>query len=146
MFYNNLLTVPILAITTFFFEDWSSASMEKNFPPESRNNIIIAMIITGLGTVFISYSSAWCVRATSGATYSMVGALNKIPIAVSGLVFFDAPVTLPSVSAIIIGAASGIVYAVAKIRQQDAAKMVGLPTTAGGVSASSQSARDSMRS
>lgn len=149
MFYNNLLTVPILALTTFFFEDWSAASLNQNFPPESRNNIIIAMVVTGLGTVFISYTSAWCVRVTSGATYSMVGALNKIPIAVSGLVFFDAPITLPSVSAIMIGASSGIVYAVAKIRQQEASKKsAGLPTTAavGMVSASSQSARDSMRS
>ena len=148
MFYNNLLTVPILVITTFFFEDWSAASINQNFPPESRNNIILAMVITGLGTVFISYTSAWCVRVTSGATYSMVGALNKIPIAVSGLVFFDAPVTVPSVSAIVIGAASGIVYSVAKIRQQQASKQSGLPTTAAGVgmvSASSQSARDSMR-
>ena len=149
MFYNNLLTVPILALTTFFFEDWSAAALNRNFPPDTRNSIILAMIVTGLGTVFISYTSAWCVRVTSGATYSMVGALNKIPIAVSGLVFFDAPVTLPSVSAIFIGAASGIVYAVAKIRQTELAKKnVGLPSTgaAVGLSASSQSARDSMRS
>ena len=148
MFYNNLLTVPILAVTTFFFEDWTAASINRNFPPETRTNIITAMIVTGLGTVFISYTSAWCVRVTSGATYSMVGALNKIPIAISGLVFFDAPVTLPSVSAIGLGAASGIVYAVAKIRQSEASKKVGLPTTAAaaGMSASSQSARDSMRS
>ena len=146
MFYNNLLTVPILLVTTFLFEDWSSENINRNFPPETRNNILFAMVITGLGTVFISYTSAWCVRVTSGATYSMVGALNKIPIAISGLLFFDAPVTLPSVSAIAIGSASGIVYAVAKIKQSEASKPSGLPTTAPMVSASSQSARDSMRS
>ena len=146
MFYNNLLTVPILLATTILFEDWSSANLSRNFPAESRNTIIFAMIITGLGTVFISYTSAWCVRVTSGATYSMVGALNKIPIAISGLLFFDAPVTLPSVSAITIGSASGIVYAVAKIKQSEASKPSGLPTANPLVSASSQSARDSMRS
>ena len=146
MFYNNLLTVPILLVTTILFEDWSSANLNCNFPVESRNSIIFAIIITGLGTVFISYTSAWCVRVTSGATYSMVGALNKIPIAISGLLFFDAPVTLPSVSAITIGSASGIVYAVAKIKQSEASKPSGLPTTNPMVSASSQSARDSMRS
>ena len=145
MFYNNLLTVPILILTTFFFEDWSSENISQNFPPETRNTIILAMVVTGLGTVGISYTSAWCVRTTSAATYSMVGALNKIPIAISGLVFFDAPITAPSVSAIAIGSASGIVYAVAKVKQQEAQKPSGLPTMNPLVSASSQSARDSMR-
>ena len=145
MFYNNLLTVPILIVASLLLEDWSSANLIRNFPPETRNHIIFAMVITGLGTVFISYTSAWCVRVTSGATYSMVGALNKIPIAVSGLIFFDAPVTLPSVSAIIIGSISGIVYAIAKVKQSSANKP-GLPMSNPVVSASSQSARDSLRS
>lgn len=144
MFYNNLLTIPILVVGSLFLEDWSSNNVAKNFPLETRNSLVFAMIITGVGTVFISYTSAWCVRVTSGATYSMVGALNKIPIAVSGLIFFDAPVTIPSVSAITIGSASGIVYAIAKRQQSQQAKS-GLPTT-NPVSASSRSVQDSMRS
>ncbi|MCJ1399939.1 GDP-mannose transporter into the lumen of the Golgi [Xylographa trunciseda] len=146
MFYNNLLTIPILIVCSLVLENWSAENVAKNFPVESRNNIIFAMIVTGLGTIFISYASAWCVRATSAATYSMAGALNKIPIAVSGLIFFDAPVTVPSVSAIAIGSLSGIVYAIAKLKQSQQSKNVGLPTVAPLVSASSQSARDSMRS
>lgn len=47
----------------------------------------------------------------------MVGALNKLPIAASGLVFFGDPVTLGSVSAIGMGFFAGIVYAVAKNNQ-----------------------------
>ncbi|MCJ1396033.1 GDP-mannose transporter into the lumen of the Golgi [Xylographa bjoerkii] len=146
MFYNNLLTIPILIVCSLVLENWSAENVGKNFPVETRNNIIFAMIVTGLGTIFISYASAWCVRATSAATYSMAGALNKIPIAVSGLIFFDAPVTVPSVSAIAIGSLSGIVYAIAKLKQSQQSRNVGLPTVAPLVSASSQSARDSMRS
>ena len=146
MFYNNLLTIPILIVCSLVLENWSTENIGKNFPIETRNNIIFAMIVTGLGTIFISYASAWCVRATSAATYSMAGALNKIPIAVSGLIFFDAPVTVPSVSAIAIGSLSGIVYAIAKLKQSKQSKNVGLPTVAPLVSASSQSARDSLRS
>ena len=146
MFYNNLLTIPILVVCSLLVENWSAENVSKNFPVETRNNIIFAMIVTGLGTIFISYASAWCVRATSAATYSMAGALNKIPIAVSGLIFFDAPVTVPSVSAIAIGSLSGIVYAIAKLKQSQQSKNVGLPTVAPLVSASSQSARDSLRS
>ncbi|KAK3676461.1 GDP-mannose transporter into the lumen of the Golgi [Recurvomyces mirabilis] len=116
---------------------------------KTRTWIFSTMVISGLSSVFISYTSAWCVRITSSTTYSMVGALNKLPIAISGLVFFDAPVTIPSVSAIGVGFVSGLVYAVAKVRQKkDAASKGGpaggsvLPTT----SASVQSMRDSLKS
>ncbi|MCJ1307554.1 GDP-mannose transporter into the lumen of the Golgi [Agyrium rufum] len=146
MFYNNLLSVPVLVIFSLLVEDWSTKNLMTQFPIETRNNLMSAMFITGVGTIFISYTSAWCVRVTSSTTYSMVGALNKIPIAISGLVFFDAPVTLPSVSAIAIGSASGIVYAVAKMRAAQQPKTVGLPTANPMISASSQSARDSMKS
>lgn len=144
MFYNNLLTIPILLLASLFVEDWSSINMGKNFPDESRNAIVIAMIFTGLASIFISYTSAWCVRATSSTTYSMVGALNKLPIAVSGLVFFDAPVTLGSVTAIFIGFVSGMVYAVAKVRDNQKPKIGVLPTS-NVISASAQSSRDGMK-
>ena len=146
MFYNNLLSIPILIIATLTVEDWSAANIKLNFPPETRNSVVMAMIISGLSSVFISYTSAWCVRVTSSTTYSMVGALNKLPIAVSGLIFFDAPVTFPSVSAIAVGFVSGVVYALAKVKQNSAPKTGVLPTTNPPMSASSQSMRDSLKS
>src|SRR5580658_4677603 len=117
MFYNNLLSIPVLIVATLVVEDWSTANIDRNFPTVERNNILLAMILSGLSSVFISYTSAWCVRVTSSTTYSMVGALNKLPIALSGLIFFDAPVTFPSVSAITIGFLAGLVYAYAKMKQ-----------------------------
>lgn len=145
MFYNNLLTIPILLVASLVVEDWSSANVVSNFPEDARTAIIGAMIFTGLSSVFISYTSAWCVRVTSSTTYSMVGALNKLPIAISGLIFFDAPVTIPSVSAIFVGFVSGMVYAVAKMKDSSKPKSV-LPTSTNQtLSASSQSMRDSMK-
>ncbi|KAF1971806.1 UDP-galactose transporter [Bimuria novae-zelandiae CBS 107.79] len=143
MYYNNLLTIPILLGASLLIEDWSSANLAKCFPPELRNRVIMVMVISGMCSVFISYTSAWCVRVTSSTTYSMVGALNKLPIAISGLVFFDAPVTFGSVSAIFIGFVSGIVYTIAKVRQSSKPKEV-LPTS--NVSASTASFRDSFKS
>ena len=143
MFYNNLLSIPILLSCSLFLENWSSANLALNFPEGSRNYMIGAMIFTGLSSIFISYASAWCVRVTSSTTYSMVGALNKLPIAISGLIFFDAPVTTGSVSALFVGFVSGVVYAVAKVWQKEReSKSAGLPTT----SASAQSMRDSLKS
>lgn len=145
MFYNNLLTIPVLFLCSLIFENWTHANVVLNFPVETRNNLILGMVYSGLATIFISYCSAWCIRVTSSTTYSMVGALNKLPIAVSGLVFFSAPVTFGSVSAIIIGFVSGIVYAWAKVRQTQMAKM-SLPTSQPVMSASSQSSRDAASS
>lgn len=145
MFYNNLLTIPVLFLCSLLFEDWTQKNINLNFPIATRNNLMIGMVYSGLATIFISYCSAWCIRVTSSTTYSMVGALNKLPIAVSGLVFFDAPVTFGSVSAIFIGFISGIVYAWAKVRQSAMNKM-SLPTSQPVMSASSQSSRDAASS
>ncbi|KAI1812856.1 hypothetical protein GGS20DRAFT_555928 [Poronia punctata] len=145
MFYNNFLTIPVLIVCSLVAEDWSSANLARNFPVETRNALLVGMIYSGLGAILISYCSAWCIRVTSSTTYSMVGALNKLPIAVSGLIFFSAPVTLGSVSAIFIGFVSGIVYAWAKVRQSELAKNV-LPTSQPTMSASSLSNRDAANS
>jgi len=140
MFYNNLMSIPVIAVCSLVLEDWSSENITRNFPLEARNSLIMAMIISGMSSVFISYTSAWCVRVTSSTTYSMVGALNKLPIAVSGLIFFDAPVTVGSVSAIALGFISGLVYAVVKMKER-AQQAMGLPTT----SSSSASMRDGLK-
>lgn len=72
-------------------------------PEEVRSQMIYAMIFSGASAFAMSYASAWCVRSTSSTTYSMVGALNKLPIAASGILFFGDPATFANVTAIIIG-------------------------------------------
>jgi GDP-mannose transporter len=72
-------------------------------PPEQRQARIWAMVFSGVSAFGMSYASAWCVRTTSSTTYSMVGSLNKLPIAVSGIVLFGDVATFSNVSAILIG-------------------------------------------
>ena len=48
----------------------------------------------------------------------MVGALNKLPVAASGMLFFGDAVTVGSVSAIGVGFFAGVLYAVAKNNQK----------------------------
>lgn len=145
MYYNNMLTIPVLIVLSLLVEDWSTPNLQRNFPVETRNSLLVGMVYSGLAAIFISYCSAWCIRVTSSTTYSMVGALNKLPIAISGLIFFSAPITVGSVSAIFLGFVSGIVYAWARIRQSETAKMA-LPTKQPTMSASSQSNRDAANS
>lgn len=128
MYYNNLLSIPVLLIASFTLEDWSYDNLQLNFPESTRNVLIFSMIFSGMSSIGISYCSGWCVRVTSSTTYSMVGALNKLPIALSGLVFFDADINFWSVTSIMIGFVSGIVYAVAKEQQKKQAAPT-LPTT-----------------
>ncbi|GMM31099.1 GDP-mannose transporter [Martiniozyma asiatica (nom. inval.)] len=129
MYYNNLLSVPILLVASLLLEDWSAANIALNFPEETRTQVWMAMIISGATSVGISYCSGWCIRVTSSTTYSMVGALNKLPIALSGLIFFDAPINFFSISSIFVGFGAGIVYTVSKIKQKEeqAAKEASLP-------------------
>ncbi|CEP62955.1 GDP-mannose transporter LALA0_S06e07734g [Lachancea lanzarotensis] len=114
MFYNNILALPVLLVSSFILEDWSAANVSTTFTRE----FMTALIISGLASVGISYCSGWCVRVTSSTTYSMVGALNKLPIALSGLVFFDAPKNFLSIFSIFLGFLAGLIYVVAKQKKQ----------------------------
>jgi len=49
---------------------------------------------------------------------SMTGALNKLPVAASGMIFFGDPVTLGSISAVSVGFFAGVLYAIAKSNQK----------------------------
>ncbi|CAJ0751993.1 20097_t:CDS:10 [Entrophospora sp. SA101] len=117
VYYNNMLSTPLLVFMSLIVEDWSYANLEKNFPIEVRGILISSMLFSGLSAFAISFASAWCIRVTSSTTYSMVGALNKLPIAASGIIFFGDPTTFGSVSAILIGFFSGILYSIAKNEQ-----------------------------
>lgn len=68
------------------------------------------MVFSGVSAFAMSYASAWCVRTTSSTTYSMVGALNKLPIAASGIVFFGDPATFANITAILVGECTRRLY------------------------------------
>lgn len=70
MFYNNLLSIPVLAVCSLIFENWGYKSLQANFPPENRNILLSAIVFSGAAAVFISYSTAWCVRVCGSTTYS----------------------------------------------------------------------------
>ncbi|GAA5880168.1 hypothetical protein JCM1840_007638 [Sporobolomyces johnsonii] len=122
MFYNNLLSIPVLVIFSVLIEDWSLASLRLNFPEETRTTLLSLMAFSGAAAVFISYTTAWCIRTNSSTTFSMVGALNKLPVAASGLIFFGDPATFANVSSILVGFFAGLVYSAAKSAQSAQAK------------------------
>jgi GDP-mannose transporter len=48
----------------------------------------------------------------------MTGALNKLPVAASGMIFFGDPITFGSISAVSVGFFAGVLYAIAKNNQK----------------------------
>ena len=63
----------------------------------------IGILVSSFSAFAISYSTSWSMRVTSSTTYSMVGALNKLPIAVAGMIFFDEIITLGGVLSVFLG-------------------------------------------
>jgi len=72
---------------------------------------------TGINSVLMFLATVWCLERVSGSTYSMVGALNKIPIAIIGFVFFNSPTTRWGVVGVSIGLLGGIVFTLAKLNE-----------------------------
>lgn len=121
VFYNNILTAPMFFVLSFSGADgnlWEA--IDYYWTPENhvaRNSFILALLFSGISAFWISYASSWCMRVTNSTTYSMVGSLNKLPIAISGLIFFkDTEVTVGSVGSILLGFGAGVIYTIAKLQ------------------------------
>ncbi|KAJ3209727.1 GDP-mannose transporter into the lumen of the Golgi [Entophlyctis luteolus] len=122
VYYNNLLSIPVLAICSLLFEGGAFAEAYARFvnPGEESESVfwlVTAIFVSSISAFAISYGSSWCVRVTSSTTYSMVGALNKLPISVSGMLFFGDPVSFGSVTGVLIAFAGGILYSHGKNEQ-----------------------------
>jgi GDP-mannose transporter len=80
--------------------------------------LLFGIVASSFTAFAISYSTAWSMRVSTSTSYSMVGALNKLPIALSGMIFFKkerAMVNLWTVLSVILGFASGLVYSVSQM-------------------------------
>lgn len=80
-------------------------------------SVRLAFLSTGINGIIIALCSMWCIEATSGSTYSMVGALNKIPSSVLGILIFHDPINLLNLAGVSIGLGGGIIFTMAKMRQ-----------------------------
>mmetsp|Transcript_4282 Transcript_4282/g.17375 ORF Transcript_4282/g.17375 Transcript_4282/m.17375 type:complete len:284 (-) Transcript_4282:222-1073(-) len=115
LFYNNVLSLPLLAAVAL-------ANDEVNTLRRSRRagvldgDILVVIALTGLLSVVLSIASIWCVSATSATTYSVVGALNKIPASVLGFLLFDAPISRNALVYIAVSLCGGFIYSYEKLR------------------------------
>ncbi|KAF9976624.1 GDP-mannose transporter into the lumen of the Golgi [Actinomortierella ambigua] len=123
VYYNNVLSFPVLLGLSFMLEGWSHDELTLTFPEQTRQSLFVAILISGISSFTISYGSAWCVRCTSSTTYSMVGALNKLPVAASGILFMGDPASFGNVCGITLGFLAGLLYSYSKTAQSQANAM-----------------------
>lgn len=88
-----------------------------------RGALFFGIFASSFTAFAISYSTAWSMRVSTSTSYSMVGALNKLPIALSGMIFFSkerALVNIWSIISVILGFTSGLVYSLSQLREKAA--------------------------
>jgi GDP-mannose transporter len=64
----------------------------------------------------ISYASGWALRVTSSTTFSMAGALNKLPLSVFGMILFE-HITATKITSVLLACAAGLAYTYARNAQ-----------------------------
>eukprot|EP00730_Choanoeca_flexa_P012503 TRINITY_DN4336_c0_g1_i1.p1 TRINITY_DN4336_c0_g1~~TRINITY_DN4336_c0_g1_i1.p1 ORF type:complete len:320 (+),score=61.25 TRINITY_DN4336_c0_g1_i1:140-1099(+) len=116
-FYNNLLCIVLMALAAVF-----SGELEQvaDYPLLTSTGFLVAMVFGGVIGTGLSLSVFWCVSATSPTTYSMVGALNKIPITFISVVFFHVAMDWKMAVSVCVGLVSGLVYTYAKLQMRKA--------------------------
>lgn len=62
----------------------------------------------------MSFASLWFLSTTTATTYSLVGSLNKIPVALIGLVAFNVPWNIQNLASVLVGLVAGIIFVKAK--------------------------------
>jgi GDP-mannose transporter len=114
VYYNNLLSLPFILglmavsgeLTTFYQE-----------PDLYNRSFLLVAVLSGLLAFGISFTSLWFIGTTTPTIYSLVGALNKVPIAFIGLFIFSAPWSFENLASIMVGLAAGVIFGIAKSRK-----------------------------
>jgi len=106
--YNNVLSLPLLLVVAGINGEYTSLLQE---PALYNSRFQAAACLSALCGLLISFCSLWFLSTTTATTFSLVGSLNKLPIAVFGLIFFDAVWSAKNVASIAIGLLAGIVFA-----------------------------------
>lgn len=111
VFYNNFLSLPLLFLLT-----WWSGELDLLMDDSALRNTTFILVACASAVVAfsISFASLWFLSTTTATSYSLVGSLNKIPVAIIGLVAFNVPWDTKNLASILVGLLAGIVFVKAK--------------------------------
>jgi len=109
--YNNVLMVPTVSLLAILLGEWPAA-----FQAEQWNSgaFIIALLFSGAIGFILNMASIWCVDVNGATTYSMIGAVNKVPVTFIGYFIFDEVISSKQWIFVVLSLAAGCLYAYAK--------------------------------
>lgn len=113
VYYNNILSIPPILMLMFFFGEFNTLSSETAIYNPGFQFVALVGGLLGFG---ISFSALWFLSQTTATIYSLVGALNKIPVAIIGIVAFHEASSAKNMASIFIGLSAGVLFVVAKAR------------------------------
>lgn len=95
VFYNNILSLPLLVLLDIFTYQDIFNVLKKDNPLEWPFELHVLLFISGILGFFLSLTAFRCMQMTSPTTYALVGSINKIPLTLIGIFIFQTTVTLP---------------------------------------------------
>lgn len=105
VFYCNLLSLPQLFLCSFLLDNLSLELVSVNW------KLGAVVIASGLAAFSTSYSTVWCLKLLSSTTLSMLGALNKLLISISGILFIgEENVGSMKIISLVLGSLAGLLY------------------------------------
>ncbi|GFR52326.1 hypothetical protein Agub_g14864 [Astrephomene gubernaculifera] len=107
VYYNNLLSIPPILCMMWYFGEFEGLTSQ---PALQNTAFLIVSAMGGIIGFAISFSSLWYLSQTTATIYSLVGALNKIPVAIVGLVAFAEPTNPKNLMSIVIGLGAGVLF------------------------------------
>eukprot|EP01059_Diplonema_ambulator_P022548 TRINITY_DN37856_c0_g1_i1.p1 TRINITY_DN37856_c0_g1~~TRINITY_DN37856_c0_g1_i1.p1 ORF type:complete len:366 (+),score=91.17 TRINITY_DN37856_c0_g1_i1:41-1099(+) len=110
VYYNNLLALPPLLLPTIY----SAPVWEEQLTLSSKWLQLWLTLMMLVGAI-MTMSSFWCMRMTSPTTYSVVGALNKVPLAIISMWVFDQYPTAYGAFGIFLALLGGVLYTVVNV-------------------------------
>ncbi len=113
VYFNNLLSLPLLLLLMLY----NGEAMHVLHEPSLHNPYFQAAAVTsGIVSFGISFASLWFLSSSTPTTYSLVGSLNKVPIAVLSMFMFEDKnlTNIKNLASVALGLAAGVVFVHAK--------------------------------
>lgn len=137
-FYNNIMAVPIMFTLSLLVDDWNGFKAYDWQSAQGQSEkvfLIVAVLVFGICSAGVSYSSSLCAQQMDHTWYRLVSAVNKLPMMLTSLLFFestDAHTSIPVLISVAISFIANVVWNVANhadpsndLKHSSAVKIVG---------------------
>ena len=105
--------MPPISILIFYFGEHRRLPHEEALLDPSFQVVALLGGLLGFG---ISFSSLWYLSRSTATVYSVTGSLNKIIVAVLGILLFNESTAPKNLVSIAIGLLGGILFVLAKAK------------------------------